>query len=453
MQRRTFLALLALPLAARAANTTTSSALYTRLLRALANIETIDTHEHILPEAQRVRQPLGFFTLASHYLINDVISAGLPADDQRRIESDDVPLLTKWKLFEPYWRYARFTGYAEALRIAIKDIYGFQEISRATITRIEGVIAERNKPGLYREVLKRRSHIRFCVNDQYWQPTAVAVDPELFVLAQKFDQFVMPITPLGVQRLEKQADTSIRNLAGLKRAMEKMFELALAAGMVTVKSTAAYLRDLRFSEVTEADASRDFERLLRGDEPVPEGFRQLERRPYRQLADHMFHHLLGLADAHRIPVQIHTGLHAGNGNFIANSRPADLTNLFFLFPRVQFDLFHIGYPYWRECAVLAKTFQNVHVDFCYMHIISPSGARAALHEMLETVPANKIFGFGGDYRYPELSYGHLVMARRNIARVLAERVEAGTNTEEESLEIARWLLHDNPARLFAPRQR
>jgi hypothetical protein len=71
--------------------------------------------------------------------------------------------------------------------------------------------------------------------------------------------------------------------------------------------------------------------------------------------------------------------------------------------------------------------------------------------MLDMVPANKIFGFGGDYRYPELSYAHLVMARRNIATVLTERVERRTFTEEEAAEIGRWMLRDNPARLFSPR--
>ena len=76
------------------------------------------------------------------------------------------------------------------------------------------------------------------------------------------------------------------------------------------------------------------------------------------------------------------------------------------------------------------------------------GARAALHEMLDSVPLNKIFGFGGDYRYPELSYAHLMMARRNIARVLAERVEDGSLTEEEAASTAKWLLYDNPAKLF-----
>jgi len=101
--------------------------------------------------------------------------------------------------------------------------------------------------------------------------------------------------------------------------------------------------------------------------------------------------------------------------------------------------------------VLAKLFPNVYVDFCWAHIISGSAARRTLHEMLETVPVNKIFGYGGDYRFVELSYAHAQMARRNIAQVLAEKVESGFATEDEALEIARLLLHDNPARLFSPR--
>ena len=165
----------------------------------------------------------------------------------------------------------------------------------------------------------------------------------------------------------------------------------------------------------------------------------------------MFHHVVRLCDAHKIPMQIHTGLHAGNGNFIENSRPVHLTNLFFLYPQVKFDLFHIGYPYQGELSVLAKLFPNVYVDLCWAHIVSPGATRRALQDFLETVPVNKIFGFGGDYRYPELSYAHAKMARRNIALTLAERVESGFCTEDEALEIAHMLLRDNPAQLFSPR--
>src|SRR5262249_56384913 len=121
------------------------------------------------------------------------------------------------------------------------------------------------------------------------------------------------------------------------------------------------------------------------------------------LEDHMFHHVVRLAEAAGVPFQIHTGIHAGNGNFVANSNPALLNNLFFLYPKVKFDIFHISYPYQGELSVLAKQFPNVYADFCWAHIISPTVARHALHEFLEMIPANKISGFGGDSGFPRLA--------------------------------------------------
>lgn len=421
------------------------------MLRSLENVETIDTHEHILPEAERVAERVDFFTFAGHYVINDLHSAGMPFADKAVLEDPNASEKQKWSLFGPYWEHAKFTGYGEALRIAVKDLYGL-EISGATLPKINAAIASRNKVGLYNDILKKRMNLRFAVNDQYWAPKPTAVDPAVFVLAQKFDGYVMPITAEGVRKLEAQSDTSITSLAGLKAAMEKVFERALQAGMVTVKSTAAYQRSLQFDEVPEADAARDFERVVKDADPVPQGFQLNLRRPHKPLADHMFHHLASLCEAKGVPFQIHTGMQAGNANVPTNSQPMALTNLFYKFGRVQFDLFHIGYPWWRDCLVLAKMFPNVNIDFCWMHIISSTGARAALHEMLDSVPVNKLFGYGGDYRYPELSYGHLVMARRNIARVLAERVETGQNTEQESIRLGRMLMLDNPARLFTPKR-
>lgn len=45
-------------------------------------------------------------------------------------------------------------------------------------------------------------------------------------------------------------------------------------------------------------------------------------------------------------------------------------------------------------------------------------------------------------------YGHLQLARRNIAVVLAEAIEEGLLTEEMALDVARALLYDNPQRLY-----
>lgn len=422
------------------------------LLSAIDRIALVNTHEHIIPEEERVGLDVDFFTLAGHYAISDVISAGLGGEQLRLVRDETASTRDRWAAFEPHWKSARFTGYGQALRIAIEDLYGATEISGATIDEINSRIRNKNKPGLYEDVLVKRSNIAYSVLDDYWNAAPIKPDPRFFVYARKFDRFVAPQSSKDVRELEKLTGVSITNLRGLKRAMERSFEQSLELGMVNVKSTLAYSREIHYTEVPEARAESEVQALLKNGRHVPKGFRNRRERPYRAMEDHMFHHLIRLAESHKIPVQVHTGLHAGNGNFIENSKPTHLTNLFFLYPNVKFDLFHISYPYQGELSVLAKIFPNVYVDFCWAHIISGSLSRRTMHEMLETVPANKIFGYGGDYRYPELSYAHAKMARRNVARVLTEKVEEGFCTDEEARELARMILHDNPDSIFGWRR-
>jgi predicted TIM-barrel fold metal-dependent hydrolase len=114
----------------------------------------------------------------------------------------------------------------------------------------------------------------------------------------------------------------------------------------------------------------------------------------------------------------------------------------------DFDIFHAGYPFTSEVGVLAKMFPGVYADMCWMHIISPSVARRTLDEWIETVPASKIFGFGGDYLFAEGAYAHSMLARENIARVLASKIADGYITGSEALRIAQMILHDNAQEFF-----
>ncbi len=435
---------LGVPQIARAA----TPELQVELLNAIDKIPIVNTHEHIIPEEERTSSRVDFFTLAGHYAINDAISAGLTGDNLNVVQDPDADPAQRWRAFESYWQSARMTGYGRALRIAIQDIYGVDEISAGSLPAINREIEAANRQGLYEQILVRRSNIAYSVLDDYWNATPVRPDPSYFKCARKFDRYVTPQSLSDIRNLEVLTDVSITNLAGLKHAMETSFRQSLDVGMVAVKSTLAYNREIHFAEASVRDAESSLQSLLTETATLPAGFRSRVHRPFRPLEDHMLHHLIALAEAHGVPVQIHTGLHAGNGNFIRNSEPTHLTNLFFLFPSVQFDLFHMSYPYQGEAAVIAKMFPNVYIDLCWAHVISPSASRHALHEMLDTVPSNKILGFGGDYRYPELSYAHSRIARQNIARVLADKVGEGCCSEEEALELAHRLLHDNPDALF-----
>jgi hypothetical protein len=85
-----------------------------------------------------------------------------------------------------------------------------------------------------------------------------------------------------------------------------------------------------------------------------------------------------------------------------------------------------------------------------MHIISPNRSRTALSDWLDEVPVNKILGFGGDYLFVEGVYGHSVIARENIAKVLSLKVDDGIYSVEQAKKYASWLLRENATRLFFP---
>ena len=118
-------------------------------------------------------------------------------------------------------------------------------------------------------------------------------------------------------------------------------------------------------------------------------------------------------------------------------------------PSAKFDIYHLGYPWMRETLMLGKGFPNVWLNFCWTHIISQRFAVAGLDEAIDLIPMNKILAFGGDYGVPvEKVYGHLVMAREDLAEVLARRIENGQLSETRALDLARQWLWENPRELY-----
>jgi predicted TIM-barrel fold metal-dependent hydrolase len=230
--------------------------------------------------------------------------------------------------------------------------------------------------------------------------------------------------------------------------MRRIVDRAFAGGAVCLKSTLAYIRTLRFEKVTRAEAEAEFHRLFTernlawADWPNP----RADWLP--KLQNHLMHCLCRLAEERGLVFQVHTGLQEGYGNFIYTSDPGPLATLFAEYRGVKFDVFHIGYPYQGIVTVLAKNFANVHVDFCWAHVMSPTAAVQAMAEMLDAVPASKINGFGGDYGFVDGVYGHQVIARENVARALTIKVEQGAMDVERAMHVAQMILHDNPAKLF-----
>ena len=411
--------------------------LYRRLRAEVDAIPMVDCHEHLqrdadLPSGEAIH--LGRFFI--HYASCDLISAGMPREDMARVQNDQaLAPRDRWALLDPWYRKAWNTAYCESLRLAARDLYGIEEFSEQTADALTAAMRRQIKPGFTRAVFDRAG-IDFALNNIWHHAYFTAgQDPACF-LPDMLDGF----TGLNVAALARETGKDILCLDDYCGAIDACFE-RYADQAAALKVVRAYDRTLVWEDVPKSAAEPIFNRLLAfNDRP--------DRRDIQALEDFVLHYLCRKCGECGLRMKFHAGLQEGNGNVIANSRAALMANLFLKYPKTGFDIYHISYPYQEELATLAKNFSNVSVDFCWMWIISPAAGRRALSDMLDAVPANKIHGFGGDYIFVEGTYSHAAMARREIARVLCEKVEEGRFGEEYAAQVARMLLRENAIENF-----
>lgn len=427
--------------------------LYRRILAEIENIPLIDTHDHLMSEEVRLSRKIDFFHWFLDYAGVDLVSAGMSEPRLEELLNPERPLDERWAEFAPIWRYVRTTGYGRALLLAARDLFGIDDINEATYQELSQKISASNYKGWYNQVLKERGNIDLVILDplEFIDPTPLEkIDRSFFAPVVCMDDFVTPCNRTDLETLESKTNVAIHSFDDLLKAADIAFEQAVAAGVVGLKIRLACRRTLHFEKGVRADAERVFNLLSyyprrSFDRPVQPPVSWTDAKP---LQDYIVHHVIRRAIEYHLPIQIHTGLQDGNGNFLVNSNPLHLVNLLVEYREARFALFHAGYPYRGETAALGKNFTNVYVDLCWVHIISPWMARQTLHEWIEMIPGNKIFAFGGDYVFVEGTYAHARMACSNVARVLADKVETGYLTEDEASTLAHRLLRDNAVQFF-----
>jgi hypothetical protein len=434
--------------------------------KAIDRQRIIDTHEHLLQEEERtcsVADPFEIFF--SQYASSDLISGGMLLEELDFVRNPKFALEERWKKLEPFWDDIANTGYAKVINIAVRELYGLNGLAKDTYKGLASKMKDANKPGIYKWILKEKAGIDLAFLDflrrDAIDPVSLSrlqeVDRDFFVPVARFEDFILPRERFDFETLASRYNSPIHTFSDFMHTLEAHFEQV--SGMIAgVKIDLAYMRSLHFDKVSEGQAEDVFSgiynqeafktRRVRDKTEVysSEGFGLAETKP---LQDFVVHKLIQLAARKNLVIQIHTGLHEGNDNLLTNADPTLLVNLFSEYREVKFDIFHGGYPYTREVGALAKNFPNVYLDMCWLHIISPSRARQALAEWLDTVPSNKILGFGGDYIFAEGAYGHSMIARDNIARVLTERVDEGSLTVDQAIDLGKKLLYDNAHSFFS----
>lgn len=402
-----------------------------KLIEAMGEMTIIDAHEHLGPERLRIEMPVDALCLFGHYCRTDVLCAGMTAEDYDRLFDASIPLEERWALFRPILPQIRHCSYTRPAFEAAREFYGFDDINDETYRPLSERMAAENRPGIYRRILRDKCRIETALTqcgqivfeDGLLTPLLhMAIYAEVDTLEQieeRSAELCLPVTTLD--------DYIALARAGLERWK--------AQGMVGIKMVSN----------PSVGAPKDAKKAARALAIIRGGG---ELDPDHRAAFYAFvmHEMLDMCAELDLVVAVHTGMW---GDF-RTLDPQWMIPILPQHPETRFDLYHMGMPWVRVAGVIGKNNPNAWMNLCWTHIISPRMTVGALDEYIDLIPLNKIIGFGGDYssRCVEKVFGHLKMAREDIAEVLARRVDEGRMGLDEAVEICRLWLYENPKQLY-----
>jgi predicted TIM-barrel fold metal-dependent hydrolase len=412
----------------------------------------IDVHEHLVDERHRLGDAGYEFTevfgeetripgdwsalLTGGYAIDDLVSAGLPAEAAGRFASDGPEPLEKWGLVEPYLDAVRLTGAMRAVDIATERLFGLR-LGRDTCEELDRRCRELRRPGYYRDVLVDAANVERCqVNSLDVDPFCETELPELFDQDISIAGLVRGRHP----RAEELAGIEVGTLDDYAGVIEWTFE-RYAGRAVAAKCFWAYFRSLRVGPV-DAPPRAAFDRLRRGTDAAADR---------RLVEDFLFRRCVELATAAGLPVKVHLGSLARNGDPHLEwvySCVADMTRLVQEYPRTTWVLMHMAWPQQEQLLALAKHQPNVVCEMSWAWTAAPRSAADFLERFLTTVPATKLLGFGADYQTVENVVGHAELARRGLERGLLRLVDDGWMTMDDALRIVPLVMRENAARIL-----
>jgi len=407
----------------------------------------VDTHEHLIEESERLVGSMhprvrcdDWAVLFSHYLNSDMAVAGMPRKELDEFLSPKVDPVDKWKLLEPYWPAVKNTGYGQAVRLTISQLYGVDELSGATVSKVQEGYKKVRQRGFYKRILQDMAKIESCQVNCLSAPFKESAMPTL--LMQDLS-IVGMFSGGGQEEFSKPTGIKVESLADWHKVIDWWFE-KYGRYAVAAKSQNAYSRDIDYEQVPVERAETIFKKRV---EKQP-----LTSQERKDIEDHLFWYAVGKADEYNLPVKLHTGYYAGQNSMPLRrlrDNPASATELCGKARKTRFVFMHICYPYYEEMIAIAKQWSNAYIDMCWSWIINPVAAKDFLKKFIVTAPLNKILTFGGDYIPVEPLLGHATVARRGIALALSELVEEGWLSLDDALETVDPIMRGNARAFFS----
>ncbi len=389
----------------------------------LETVPLVDCHDHSAGAGPAYKDPV--HALISNYMVGELTSASCEKDVQFILDCDQ-PLDKRWPVLEKTWKRTCHTGYAQLVRMVLREFYGEDELTLKSLRSVGEKMLDLEDEKVFDSLLEK-AKIAVRLEDMCGLFT-----PELKSVVDKS----LKLSPRGrlvvsLPRFHKVCSyeevSEVGGLVGMRvtsldeylEACRKVFQAHIDYGAAAFKDQSAYTRSLDYGNPSRAQAEEVFNWFM--EDPRRSAGYPDQVKP---LDDFLFHEFLRMIRDFDLPLQVHTGHMAGNYNDIYKTNAVFLNKVIELHKEVRFDLFHANWPYSGELLFLAKNHPNVTIDFCWANIIDPVYCQNMFRQILSSVPHGKVHGYGSDFGgCAEFAWAHASMARDNIAIALADMVE------------------------------
>ena len=401
-----------------------------------------DTHEHLRREPDWIDDgPDVLQDLFGNYVPADLITAGASQEALRRLtDASDPDLAGRFEGVRAAWEATQYTGYGEAVRRIVTDVYGFDDLTPDVLAPAQEKLIELRTPGgrynLLREVANL-DHIQ--TDDSSWPCDPDESGPDFFLYDLSWAGFCSG--QIDQEAIAEDTGITVVDLDSLQKAMEAIFEKH-APCAIAVKAQHAYNRTLDWQERARGDVERALYATLSSNNNVSESMRLC-------LGDWCWARGVELTIEHNLPFKIHTGYYAGNNRMpVDRIKAGNLCGLLAKYLDARFVLMHIAYPYSDELIALTKHYKNVWADLCWAWSINPYASSDFVRRFIHGAPINKLFVFGGDTRWPTSAAAYAFQTRFWLGKTLEAEVEEEYLTESQAMHIASCVMYDNQYECF-----
>ncbi len=435
------------------------------IFEGLAEIPVLDVHTHLVGGKLGAR---GLHdVLLYHMVISDLYAAGCPSGN-RLTEfpgwptEDEAHVRIKEAL--PFLPNIRNTSSAWAVRTILADLYDWHEpITADTWQKLDAIIRERRDDRTWHySILDRLGVKRTCAE---YARRGEGLDDERLQYSLEWGMFTrcqwgeydtalydlertwgrQPESPVAIGTKRPPTDRTIRSVDDVHEAIRHY--VSVIPYDQVISTATGFSTDIDY-EVPSDDMMADAISARETAGPT-------ERDIY---AAYICEHFLTELEKHGEEIVFQFSVGAEPLPFETASRLSQTTigqlgEIIGRHPTLRFQCFLGCHHANQALCTLARELPNFSLAGFWWHNFFPQTIRQVISERLDMLPLNKQMGFFSDAYVVEWTYAKLLLVRRQLTQVLADKVEQGQYSVSDAMGIARAILVESPQELLgmAPR--